>query len=136
MEKLYNTVDQVQNEDLDRNVKLLEWLENKFHKKLNERISSEIALSQVEMAKKIENVKIVFENIFSLYSKLCDPSIFTQETRQRIMSLKRNLKISSMQLPKDPIQSEKNFHTTLQNQKELAMLIVDEENTNAKLIQI
>ena len=48
--------------------------------KVNEKISSEIALSKVELAKKIEKVKTVLENIFSLYSKLCDPSYFTQET--------------------------------------------------------
>ena len=48
--------------------------------KVNEKISSEIALSQVELAKKVEKVKIVLENIFSLYSKLCDFSYFTQES--------------------------------------------------------
>lgn len=30
MEQLYNIVDQVHNEDLDTNVKLLEWSERKF----------------------------------------------------------------------------------------------------------
>ena len=50
--------------------------------KVNERISSEIALSQVKLVKKIEKVKVVLENIFSLYSKLCDSSLFTQETSQ------------------------------------------------------
>ena len=80
MEQLSNIVDQVKNEDLDTNAKVLEWSEKNFQTKVNERISSEVALSQVELAKKIEKVKIVLENIFSLYSKLCDPSIFTQET--------------------------------------------------------
>ena len=69
--------------------------------KVNEKISTKIALSQVELAKKIEKVKEVLEKILSLYKKLCDPSIFTQETSQRIMSLERDLKISSMQLPRD-----------------------------------
>ena len=97
MEKLSNIVDQVQNEDLDTNAKLLEWSERKLHAKINEKISSEIALSQVELAKKIEKVKKVLENIFSLYTKLCNPSIFTQETSQRIMILERDLKLSGMQ---------------------------------------
>ena len=82
--------------------------------KVNEKISSEIALTQVELAKNIEKVKIVLENIFSLYSKLCDSSYFTQETSQRILSLEGNLKVSSSQLPKDLAQSEKHFVTTLQ----------------------
>ena len=136
MEQLSNIVDQVQSEDLDTNVKLLEWSKRKFQIKVNEKISSEIALSQVELAKKIEKVKAVLENILSLYSKLCDSSLFTQETSQRILSLKGNLKVSSMQLPKDPAQSEKHFGTTLQTQRELAVLTTDEANTKAKLIQI
>ena len=88
-------MDQVQNEDLDTNVKLLEWFERKFQMKVNEKISSKIALTQVELAKKIEKVKTVLENIFSLYSRLCDSSYFTQETSQRILSLEGNLKVSS-----------------------------------------
>ena len=80
MEQLSIIVDQVQNEDLDTNVKLLEWSEKKFQMKVNEKISSEITLSQVELAKKVEKVKVVLENIFSLYSNLCDFSYFTQET--------------------------------------------------------
>ena len=52
------------------------------------------------------------------------------------MSLERNLRISGMQLPKDPAQNEKHFNTTLHTQKELDMMIVDEANTKAKLVQI
>ena len=63
--------------------------------KVNETISSELALSQVELAKKVEKVKVVLENIFLLYSKLCYSSSFTQEARERILSLERNLKVSS-----------------------------------------
>ena len=46
------------------------------------------------------------------------------------MSLERNLKISSMQLPKNPAQSEKHFSQTLHT------LIVEEANIKAKLMQI
>ena len=45
MEKLLDIVEQVTNEDLDANVKLMEWSERKFQGKLNEKISSEITLS-------------------------------------------------------------------------------------------
>ena len=58
----------------------LEWSEKKFQMKVNETISSKLALSQVELAKKVEKVKLVLENIFLLYSKLFDSSYFTQET--------------------------------------------------------
>ena len=73
-------MEHVTSEDQEANVKLLEWSEKKFQAKVNEKISSEIAVSQVELATKIEKVKKVLENIFSLYTKLCDPTLFTQET--------------------------------------------------------
>ena len=72
MERLLDIVDQVTNEDQETNVKLMEWFERKFQGKVNEKISSEIALSQVELAKIIDKVKKVLENIFSLYKKLCN----------------------------------------------------------------
>ena len=58
----------------------LEWSEKKFQMKVNEKIYGNLALSQVELAKKVEKVKVVLENIFLLYLKLCDSSYFTQET--------------------------------------------------------
>ena len=52
------------------------------------------------------------------------------------MSLKRNLKISSMQTPKDPAQSEKHFNIALQTQKELVVLTSEEASKKSKLVQI
>ena len=51
---------QVTNEDQDTNAKLIEWSEKKFQGKFNEKISSEIKLSQVELATKIEKMKKVY----------------------------------------------------------------------------
>ena len=103
--------------------------------KVNDKISGEIALSQVELEKKIEKVKTVLENIFSLYSKLYDSSYFSHETSQRILSLERNLKISNMQFSRDPAESEKHFATMLHTQKELVVLTTEEANIKAKLIK-
>ena len=52
------------------------------------------------------------------------------------MRLERDLKLSAMQLPRDPDQSEKHFHTMLYTQKELVVLTIDEANLKAKLVQI
>ena len=82
MEQLSNIVEQITNADLDTNVKLMEWLERKFQGRVNEKISREIALSQVELATKIDYVTKVLNNIFSLYTKLCDPTLFTCEVGQ------------------------------------------------------
>ena len=86
----------------------------KFQGKVNEKISGDIALSQVELATKIEQVKKVLENIFSLYTKLCDPSLFTQEVGHKILSLEENLKLSNKQLSQNRAQSEKYFYSLLQ----------------------
>ena len=65
------------NENDDTNSKLMEWSERKFQGKVNKKISNEIALEQVDLAKKLDRVKVVLGNIFSLYNKLCDFSNFT-----------------------------------------------------------
>ena len=107
LEQLSNIVDQVNNEDHDTNVKIMECLEKNFLGKVNQKIANDIILGQVDLAKKLDKVKIVLGNIFSLYSKLCDFSRFTQEINPKIMNLERKLKLSSMQLPSNPTQSEK-----------------------------
>ena len=77
LEQLTDIVEHVTNENQETNVKLMEWSEKKFQGKVNEKISSEITLLQAELAKKIEKTKIVLENVFSLYKKLCYFSYFT-----------------------------------------------------------
>ena len=79
MEQLSNIVEKVTNADVETNVKLMEWSERKFQGKVNEKISSEIALSQVELATKIDHVIEVLGNILSLYTTLCDPALFSHE---------------------------------------------------------
>ena len=88
IEQLIDIVEKVSNEDLDTNANLLEWSRKKFQGKVNEKISSEIALQQVVLATKVKEVKKVLENIFSLYTKLYNPTLFTQETKSHILSLK------------------------------------------------
>ena len=70
IEKLIDIVEKVSNEDLETNVKLLEWLEKKFQNRVKEKISCDITLTQVVLATKVEDVKKVLENRFSLYTKL------------------------------------------------------------------
>ena len=79
LEQLSDIVDQLNNEDQDTNAKLMEWSEKKFQEKVNQKILNDIILGQVDLAKKLDRVKVVLGNIFSLYTKLCDFSNFTQE---------------------------------------------------------
>ena len=79
------------NTNIDTNLKLWEWFEKKFKTKVNEKISSEISLTKVSLATKIDSVKKVLENIFSLYTKLCNPTLFTQEIMNCILSLESQM---------------------------------------------
>lgn len=55
---------------------------------------------------------------------------------QKILSLEGDLKESISQLPINPTQSEKHCKTLLHTQNKLAILLAEEENINAKLVQI
>jgi hypothetical protein len=134
---LTDIVDQVNNEeDQDTSAKLMEWSEKKFLSKVNQKIAKDIILEQVELAKKLDNVKIVLGNIFSLYSKLCDFSRFTQEITPRVLRLESQLKLSSTQLPSHPANSEKHFAQMLHTQRELAALSTEEATIKEKLMQM
>ena len=98
IEQLLEIVEHMNNEDQEANVKLMEWSERKVQGKVNEKISGDITLSQVELATKIEQVKKVLGNILSFYTKLCDLSLFTHKVGHKILSLEENLKLSSKQL--------------------------------------
>ena len=66
IEKLLDIVDQVNNEDHDTNTKLMEWSEQKFQGRVNQKISNDIILGQIDLAKNLDRVKVVLGNIFSL----------------------------------------------------------------------
>ena len=91
MVQVTDIVEKVNNEDQDANAKLLEWSEKKFQNKVNEQISSDIALTQVALETKIESMKKTLEKIFSLYTKLCNPILFTQKIRNQILSLESQM---------------------------------------------
>ena len=78
---------------------------------MNEKILGDIAFTQVALETKVESVKKVLENIFSLYTKLCNLTLFTQETISHILSLKSQINASGAKLPMTPAQSEKHFRT-------------------------
>ena len=129
-------MEKVNNEDLDTNAKFLEWSKKKFQNKVNEKISSDIAFTQVALETKVEDVKKVLENIFSLYTKLCDPSLFTQKTRSHILSLENQISASSAKLPMNLAQSCKHVRMLLQKKSQLVVLRLDEANIRAKLTSI
>lgn len=92
IEQLVHIVDRIKDEDKETNVKLLEQSEKKFHTKVLDKISSAITLRHVVLSTKMETVKIALENIYYLYTKLCNVYFFNQETQQTIEFLQGELK--------------------------------------------
>ena len=72
------------NEDHDTNAKLMKMWEKKFQVKINQNIANDIIFGQVDIAKKLDRVKVVLGNIFSLYTKLCDFSNYTRDKLEDI----------------------------------------------------
>ena len=81
---------------------------------MNEKISGDITLTQVALATKVESVKKALEKNFSLHTKLCNPTLFTQETRSHILSLESQINALGAKLPMTLAQSEKHFQILLQ----------------------
>ena len=129
-------MEKVSDTDLDTNAKLLEWSTKNFQNKVNEKISSDIAHTQVALETKIERVKKVLENIFSLYTKLCNPTLFTQETRNHIPSLESQMTSLGAKFPMALAQNKKHLKTLLQTQSQLATPKLDEANIRSELISI
>ena len=102
-------MDKIKDEDLDSNVKLLEWFERKFHIKVLGKISSFITLRHVDLETKMESVKTIVENIFSLYTKLCNVDNFTQETCRYFDQLYIDLQHTGNTLKLTPSQSQVHF---------------------------
>ena len=136
IEQHVNIVDKTKHEDLDYNVKLLEWSERNFHTKVLEKISSAIALRQFDLATKVESVKKVLENIFSLYTKLYDVNLFTQEVQRVIDQLQGDLQLIGTTLNLSPSESQIDFQMLLPTQGKLAKLQAQGATIKAIFISI
>lgn len=77
MDQLVHIFENVNNDDIDANEKLLQWSEKKFEKKVLEKVSTEISIRQVELSNIVNNVEGVVQNIQNLYKILCDVPRFT-----------------------------------------------------------
>ena len=87
----------------------MEWSEEKFLTKAVDKISSAIALRYVDLSTKMDNAKKVLDNIYSLYSKLCNVDFFTQETQQTIDLLKGDHMTIGSTLKTSPGTSQTHF---------------------------
>lgn len=116
-------MENVSDANLDTNAKLLEWLEKKFQRKVNEKMSADIALTQFVLETKVEDLKKVLEKIFSLYTKLCNPKLFTQESKSFILSLESQISSWGAQLPMTRLEW-KALQNTATNTKSVSYIVI------------
>ena len=94
IEKLVHIVDKVNIEDIKAKKNLMDWSSRKYHTKVLTKISNEIELGKIDLATKVIGVKTLLKNINMMFIKLCDASLFIEETQNNIMRLPTNIKAS------------------------------------------
>jgi hypothetical protein len=93
------------NEDTSREEKLIARAEKKFENKVLENISQHIAIKQVELTTILAKLENSFNNVTSLFAKLCDVTEFTKEIKEQLKKIDEDLKASAQQLQLEPSSS-------------------------------
>ena len=69
----------------------MNWSKKKYHTKVGWKISSAITLRKVDLSTKVDGVKTLLDNIYMVYTKLCDVDSFTHETLRQGLKLQENI---------------------------------------------
>lgn len=101
-----------------------------------DKISSAIALRQVDLSTKMESVKKFLDKILSLYRKLHNVDIFTKENQQSIEQLQGDLQLIGTTLRQSPNTSQVNFKRLLLTQSRLAEFQAKDANIQSNFINI
>ena len=75
--------------------------ERKFENKVLEQVAQKIAIYQVDLSTILSSLETFANNVTSLFSNLCDTSIFTQEIKDKLSKIVEDLKESSHQVSLD-----------------------------------
>ena len=86
---MFQLADAVQkfNEYMDGQEKLLQRAEKKFENKVLEQIAQKIAIHQVELSTSLSSLESTYNNVTTLFGKLCDISIFTKNIKEKLAKL-------------------------------------------------
>ena len=76
--------------------------EKKFENKVLELVAQKISIHKVELSTILSSLETSCNNVTSLFSKLCDISIFTKEIKEKLSKIDEDLKASAHQLQLDP----------------------------------
>ena len=83
------------NEDLNWQEKLLQREEKNFEKNFLELVAQKIEIHQVDLSTILGSLETSCNNVTSLFGKLCDTSIFTNEIKDKLLKIDEYLKESA-----------------------------------------
>ena len=89
------------NEDTSGQEKLIEKAEKKFDNKVLKHIAQHIAIKQIELSTILNNFENSFNNVTSLFGKLCDVTEYTKEIKENLNKIDEDMKVSAQKLKLD-----------------------------------
>ena len=120
------------NEDTFGQEKLIEKAEKKFDNKVLEHI----AIKQVELSTILGNFENSFNNVTSLFGKLCDVTKYTKEIKEKLNKIDADMKVSAQMLQLDPNSSSSHHLRIKFLSEKQAELLREEARIRSTLIDI
>lgn len=68
-------------------------------------IARHIAIKQVDLTTILVNLENSFNNVTSLFAKLCDVTEYTKEIKEKLNKIDEDMKVSAQKLQLDPSSS-------------------------------
>ena len=66
-----------------------------------EQIAQKIAIHQLELSISLSSLETTYNNLSTLFGKLCDVSIFTKDIKEKLAKIDEDMKASAHQLQLD-----------------------------------
>ena len=114
------------NEDTSGQDKLIEKAKKKFDDKVIEHIAQKIAIKQVELSTFLGSFENSFNNVASLFAKLCDVSGYTKEVKDKLNKIDIDMQSSASKL-KVESSSTTSHHTKIRYFAEVQVELLREE---------
>jgi hypothetical protein len=124
------------NEDTSGQEKLIERAEKKFDNKVLEHIAQQIALNQVELSTILNNFENSFNNVTSLFGKLCDVTKYTKDIKEKLNKIDEDMKVSAQLMQSDHSTSSSHHHKIRFLSEKQAELLREEARIRSTLIDI
>ena len=115
---------------------MIERAEKKFDNKVLEHIAQHIAIKQVELTSVLGNIENSFNNVTSLFGKLCDVTEYTKDIKEKLNKIDEDLKVSAQSLKFNPSSSSSHYLKIKFFSEKQADLLKEEGSIRSTLLDI